>query len=161
MPITNPNDRQIAIGQSWFAETVAECAEDEFVRSDAENHRRADVIPTARAAAKIDAAAIGDESRFDLGVGRTQHDRIILEVGIHVTRRRQQFFKEFVARSVRLAQRCFAPEVGPGRECLFERGPRGTCGSGGKFGLQTLQRDSEGGDKEHQRRECHSLGGEV
>ena len=112
--------------------------------------RRAD---NSIAGAQVDAAAVGDETGFDLVVGSAQHDGIILEIGIHIAGRRQQFFKKLVAGPVRLAQRCFAPEVGSGRDCLFERGQLSTRGVRWSLCLQTAQHGSEA---ENEGNKCRS-----
>ena len=153
MAITDFNNGQKALRQGRLAQAVAQAAEEKFIGPNPESDRRAAVVPTARAGAQVDAAAVGDETGFDLVVGSAQHDGIILEIGIHIAGRRQQFFKKLVAGPVRLAQRCFAPEVGSGRDCLFERGQLSTRGVRWSLCLQTAQHGSEA---ENEGNKCRS-----
>src|SRR5437762_6508374 len=74
--VSNLRDRQIAVGQGGMFEAGEELAEAEFVGTDAENDRRAVILPTAAAAVEIDAAAVGNQARFDFCIGSAEHDGI-------------------------------------------------------------------------------------
>ena len=122
MGVPDFGDGQITVRQSGMFEALKVFAEAQFIRSHAENHRCADIIPTARAAAQIYAAAVGNEPRLQFGVWCAEHDGIKTEVRIHVARRGQERFEELVAGAVRLAHGSLTPEVALGSHGLFEWG---------------------------------------
>ena len=68
------------------------------------------------------AAAVGDETRFDFGVGRAEDNGVISEVGIDVAQRWQERGEEFVARAVGLVRGQFTPKIGARSHGLIEGG---------------------------------------
>ena len=127
--VPNFGDGEPTLGECGLAGAVAEGAEHEFIGADAEGERRAVVVPTACAAAQVDAAAVGDEAGFDGRVGRAEDDGVVPEVGVDVARWWQQRREEFVAGAVGLGHGGLAPEIAFGREggCEGGEGP-GRCG---------------------------------
>ena len=83
-------DGEPTLGERGLAGAVAEGAEHELIGADAEGEGRAVVVPTACAAAQVDAAAVGDEAGFDDRVGRAEDDGVVAEVGVDVARWWQQ-----------------------------------------------------------------------
>src|SRR6185436_5978068 len=78
--------------------------------------------PTARATLEIHAGPIGDPARLLCGAGRAEHDWIISEIGIYVTRWRKKLREKIVRRSARLPERRFTPQVGLGCERFLKIG---------------------------------------
>ena len=111
MAVADFGNRQPALGQRRLRHALAPAAEQELVWADAEGDGRAIIVPAAGATLEIEAAAVGDEPGFDVGIGRAERDRVIAEVGVHVTRRRQERREELIAGAVGLAHGCQTPEV--------------------------------------------------
>ena len=80
---------------------IQNVAETQFIRANPEGKRRSDIIPAPSTAAKIYPGAVGDDPGFDEGIWRAEHDRIIMEIGVDVARRREERFEEFITRPVR------------------------------------------------------------
>ena len=140
-------DGQPTLGERGLAGAVAEGAEHQFVGADAESEGGAVVVPAARAAAEVDAAAVGNEAGFDGRVRRAEDDGVVAEVGVDVAGRWQERGEEGVAGAVGLGHRGFAPEVEFGGEGGFERRKGGgRCGGEGLTGPKANEEKGNAGE---------------
>ena len=130
MEVTDFDNRQPALSERRLAYAVGQSAKEEFIRPDAEADLSAQVVPDAGAAAKVEAAAVGDETRFDFGVRRAEDNGVVAEVGVDVAERGQPGGEELVAGAVGLAHGQFTPKVGAGSHRLVKRGDRGLSHDG-------------------------------
>ena len=144
MEVTDFDDGQPALGERRLGHAVGKAAEEEFVGPDAEADGDAVVVPGAGAAAEVEAAAVGDEPRFDFGVGGTEDDGVVAEVGVDVAERRQERGEELVARAIGLAHGQLAPKVG-GRSHRLVQGRQGCQAGRGALGDRQMRagRDRE------------------
>ena len=138
---------------NWFLDAIGQAAEQEFIGANAKGYDGSEVVPTAAAAGKIDAAAIRDKARFNGGVWRAQRNRVITKGRVDIAERRQKLFEEFVAGAVGLGHRGQAPKVLFGGEDFGERlsGTRLACSTAERGGRRFFSLSSisgEGGGEE-------------
>src|ERR1035441_9149662 len=129
MAVADLDDGEPALGEGRLGHTVGQATEEELIRPDAEADGDAVVGPTAGTPPKVEAAAVGDEPRFDFRIGGAEDNRVVAEVGVDVAQRGQDGGEEFVARAIGLAHRELAPEVDAGGHGVFQRGERGGGGT--------------------------------
>ena len=91
-------NRQPSLGQLRMRNAVAQIAEAKFIGPDAKDNRRANFLPTSRAAAQVDAAAVGDQTGLRFRLRGAQNQRVIAKIGMYIAQRRQQRLKELIAR---------------------------------------------------------------
>src|ERR1039458_2702943 len=97
MAVANLDNGEPALGEGRLGHAVGQATEEELIRPDAEADRDAVVGPTAGTPPKVEAAAVGDEPRFDSGVGRAEHNRVVAEVSVDVAQRGEDGGEEFIA----------------------------------------------------------------
>src|SRR5258708_1963445 len=100
---------------------ILQSPKQELVRANAKLNRSPDIIPGARAASQINAAAVRYEPRLDLCAGGAENNWIISKIGVHISQRRQQTREKLIARPIGLFHGQLAPEIGLRSHSFFER----------------------------------------
>src|ERR1700722_702202 len=122
MAVAKCNDGQITSPQRRPPKAGAHHAKTELIHADAKSHRQAVVVPTARSTAQVDATAVGDEAGFGFRPRGAEDDGVEMEIGIDVTRRRDDRREEFVARAIWLAHGGFAVKIDARSKSVWQRG---------------------------------------
>src|SRR5205085_12201677 len=103
LPVTHLNKRQAAIQKARALLAFDDLAERLLVIADLKQHRRAGLKPHRwLIGPEIDAPAIADHAHLLLVPRGAQHDRVVTEVGVYPTQRREQRFEKLISRSARL-----------------------------------------------------------
>src|ERR1039458_6952700 len=97
MAVADLDDWEPALGERRLGHAVGHATEEELIRPDAEADGDAVVGPTAGTPPKVEAAAVGDEPRFDSGIGSAEDNGVVAEVRVDVAQRGQDGGEEFIA----------------------------------------------------------------
>src|ERR1035441_80176 len=84
MAVANLDDGEPALGEGRLGHAVGQGTEEELIRPDAKADGDAVVGPTAGTPPEVKPTAVGDEPRFDSGIGRAEDNRVVVEVGVDI-----------------------------------------------------------------------------